>query len=59
MKSITARASLFVVEETDFSTGGNYFFSSFQRLLSAFLSLVEKYFSTKSFILAGEESFSG
>ena len=46
--------------ETDFPASGNYFFLSiFQRLLPFFFLLVEKYFSTKSFIPAGGNGFSG
>ena len=50
--------SLLAVEETDFPARGNhFFFSIFQRLLSPFFRLVEKYFSMKSFIPAGETDF--
>ena len=59
LKNIPARGSLFMVEETDFRASGNHFFSPFFRLLSVFLNLVEKYFSTKSFIPAGGNGFSG
>ena len=59
LKNIPARGSLFVVGETGFPASGNHFFSSiFQRLLSVFSRLVEKYFSTKSFIPAGRKRFS-
>ena len=56
-KNIPVRRNLFVVRETDFSAIG--FFSIFQRLLSVFFRLVEKYFSTKSFIPAGGNRYSG
>ena len=56
-KNIPVRGNLFAVRETDFSAIG--FYSIFQRLLSVFFRLVEKYFSTKSFIPAGGNRYSG
>ena len=49
-----------MVGETDFPASGNhFFFSIFQRHLSVFYRLVEKYFSTKSFTPAGGNGLSG
>ena len=60
LKSTAAREGLFVVGERDFPASRNHLFLSvFQRLLSVFLRIVEKYFSTKSFIPAGGNGFSG
>ena len=59
LKNIPTKGSLFVVGETDFRAGGNQFlFFNFQRLLKVFFRLLEKYFSTKSFIPAGGNGFS-
>ena len=59
-KNIPARGSLFMVEETDFPASGNhFFFLYFSETLISFFRLVEKYFSTKSFIPAGGSGFSG
>ena len=44
-----------MVGETDFPASGNHFFLS---ILSVSFRLVEKYFSTKSFIPAGGNGFS-
>ena len=41
-----------MVEETDFPARGNHFFVHFSGTPVSFLRLVEKYFSTKSFIPA-------
>ena len=49
-----------MVGEAGFPASENhFFFLHFLTLLSVFLRLVEKYFSTKSFIPAGGNRFSG
>ena len=59
LKNITARGSFFVVGKTDFPASGNYFFHSIFPTPASFSRQVEKYFSTKSFIPAGRNGFSG
>ena len=45
--------------ETDFSTSGDHFFLHFSETPVSFFRLVEKYFSTKSFIPGGGNGLFG
>ena len=59
LKNISAREILFLVEEMDFPASGNHFFRFFRDSCQFLFRLVEKYFSTKSFIPVSGNRFFG
>ena len=59
LKNISAREILFLEEEMDFPASGNHFFPFLRDSCQFLFRLVEKYFSTKSFIPVSGNRFFG